>query len=487
YVDLDEDAKVELLTQELSNPRPLVPQRWLGSEDTEGVREVFRVIRRAHEKIGRSVIQAYVISMTHGVSDVLEVLLLAKDAGIVTYHNGEIASDVDVVPLLETIQDLANSEELLRELVSSDVYQQVLTSRGGLQEIMLGYSDSSKDGGYLAANASLYETQDRLSRFARENNLKVRFFHGRGGTVGRGGGRANRAILSQPPGSFSGQIRFTEQGEVISFRYGMPPIAHRHLEQIVGAVITASTRHGTASDDPEDWRQALRQLAEKSREIYRDFVYENDEFWPFYVQATPIARISHLPIASRPVMRPGKALVGMEGLRAIPWNFAWVQSRYMVPGWFGLGSALAWYTDQNEANLELLRDMYANWPFFKTAVENAELELARAEMDTARRYANRVDDPELGRRMHEKVEKEYQESVRQVEAVTERPLLEHSRIVRSTIEFRNPMVLPLNELQVGLAELWDERENQDRDIEPDLREATLQTMAGIAAAMQSTG
>jgi phosphoenolpyruvate carboxylase len=477
YHELPEAEKVALLTKELSNPRPLLPPFYEGSEIVKRVLNVFHVIRQARRDLSERAVEAYIISMTHGVSDVLEVLLFAKEAGI--------SHELDVVPLFETIEDLHGCGDLMRSLLANPPYAQHLKARGGLQEVMLGYSDSSKDGGYLAANWALQSTLDRLSKVSRETNTPIRLFHGRGGTVGRGGGRANRAILSQPFGSFHGRIRFTEQGEVISFRYGLIPIAHRHLEQIVSAVLGAASGVG-AEGAEEKYGEAMNALEEISRQTYRDLVYEDPEFWEFYTQATPIEHISLLPIASRPVFRPGKALSSIEGLRAIPWNFAWVQSRAVMVGWYGVGAALEKYAAEEPSRLGTLQKMYSDWPFFRTVVDNAGLELVRAHLPTAQMYAARVQPVELGRRIEKLIEDEHRRTAEMILKVSgQHNLLQNAAVVRRTVEFRNPCVTPLSVIQVALMDKWGELSEEEQA--GVWREAMLQSIAGIAAAMQSTG
>ncbi|MCW5940743.1 MAG: phosphoenolpyruvate carboxylase [Fimbriimonadaceae bacterium] len=476
YADLSEADKGAVLEAELSNPRPLADERWRAAADVEAIRDVFRVIRRSHESLGQESIRAYVVSMTHHASDVLEVLLLAKDAGVVRVADGGPVGSLDLVPLLETIEDLQHARDLLEGLFASPAYRGYLRGRGDRQEVMLGYSDSSKDGGYLAANWALYRTQETLGELARRHGVRLRFFHGRGGTVGRGGGRANRAILCQPPGSFDGSIRFTEQGEVISFRYSLSPIAHRHLEQIVNAVIVSASREDEPPI-PEAWRGAMERLADDSRAAYRGLVHEDAEFFRFYVQATPIGQISSLPIASRPVSRSGSTITGLDALRAIPWNFAWVQSRYLVPGWYGLGSALSRAMAEHP---DVVREMAENWPFFRNLLENAELELARTHLETAARYAATVRPVELGERFHRRIAEEFDRTRSAILALSgQEDLLHSGRVVRATIALRNPVVFPLNRLQVALRE----RLGEDERYLP----AVQQTIAGVAAAMQSTG
>ncbi len=480
YAALSESDKIAVLTGELMNPRPLVSPDYVPSPKSANVLDVFRTIRRAKAELSAETIQAYIVSMTHGASDLLEVLLLAKEAGLAHVNrDGEIQSDIDVVPLFETIDDLRDCGPIMTSLFETPIYRRHVASRGDRQEVMLGYSDSSKDGGYLAANWSLYEAQTSLADVCHRAGIELRLFHGRGGTVGRGGGRANRAILSQPAKSFSGQIRFTEQGEVISFRYALRPIAHRHLEQIVNATILATDGH--SDPEPPEFREAMATMAQASRRAYRQVVHEDKEFWAFYSQATPVEFISYLTIASRPVFRPGKSLQTIDQLRAIPWNFAWVQSRHVLVGWYGLGEGLLSVSDKG-----LQGRMYQDWPFFRTVIDNAQLELERAHLETSRLYSARVQPASLGARIQGFIEADHARSVEAVLNLTgQKSLLEHSSVVRRTVEFRNPMVVPLNRMQIAIMNRWESL-SEDEQRGP-WREAVLQTLAGIAAGMQSTG
>lgn len=485
YAALDEDAKIELLTKELGNPRPLLPTAYATEGDTAKVFNVFGIIRRARRELSTRSIECYIISMTHGISDMLEVMLFLKEAGLLRVQpDGSYESEIDVVPLFETISDLHRSGELMRTLFKNDAYQKQLTARGGFQEVMLGYSDSSKDGGYVAANWALQSTLAELAKVTEETGVPMRLFHGRGGTVGRGGGRANRAILSQPAGSFSGKIRFTEQGEVISFRYSLPPIAHRHLEQIVSAVLLAAAGTGHPQAEQE-FGSVMAELEETSKAAYRALVYDDPDFWDFYRQATPIEHISLLPIASRPVSRGSNKATGIEGLRAIPWNFAWVQSRTTLVGWYGLGTALEEFGSTPE-RLATLQRMYRDWPFFRSVIDNAQLEVTRADLETARLYAARVEPRELGERLQGIIEAELDRTRQWILKVTQQSqFMEHAKVVRSTVQFRNPAVLPLNVLQVKLMDQWEKLSEEEQA--GTWREAMLQTIAGLAAAMQSTG
>jgi phosphoenolpyruvate carboxylase len=491
YDALTEEDKIDLLTREIRNPRPLLADEEAISEHAREVLRVFHVVRDARRRISPLAIDTYVISMTHGVSDILEVLLLAKEAGLLRWtiegDEPRLVSEMDVVPLFETIEDLRRCEGLMRALFADPTYRKHLDARGTFQEIMLGYSDSSKDGGFLAANLTLYETQSRLADACRDAAIEVRFFHGRGGTVGRGGGRANRAILSQPPGSFNGRIRFTEQGEVISFRYGVPPLGHRHMEQIVSAALIASSDKPAPPEVEPAWRVAMQEMAAHSLAVYRALVHDDPEFWPFYAQATPIKYISRLPIASRPASR-SRQLSSLDALRAIPWVFAWVQSRYVVPGWYGFGSALKTFAGSDGEKVELLTRMYREWLFFRMVVNNAQLELLRADLSTAAWYAARVQPAELGQRIHGRLAEEYGLSREWILRITEQEdLLGHAPVVRRTVELRNPALRPLSKLQVALLDRLERDSEGEAQPSAEWQEAMLLSITGIAAAMQSTG
>ena len=518
YSGLPEDDKVRLLTRELRGARPLVPRGWTGTPATTRALDVLTVVRHARRYISSDAVTCYVISMTHEVSDVLEVLVLAKEEGLVRWIDGpdgvrHLESDIDIVPLFETIEDLQGCDTLLRKLFAEPTYRLHLKARNEYQEIMLGYSDSSKDGGYLAANWNLQDTQSRLAAACRRAGLDFRFFHGRGGTVGRGGGRASRAILSQPAGSFTGRIRFTEQGEVVSFRYSLRPMAHRHLEQIVNSVLVAAaadlglmpaaaavakSRKSEAAApspapadtraEPPAFRRAMAVMAARSREVYRALVYDDPEFWAFYAQATPIAHISRLPITSRPAMRSGGALTALDDLRAIPWVFAWVQSRYVVPGWYGVGTALAEFAGESPANAALLRRMYVEWAFFRTVIDNAQLELVRAHIPTAALYAALAKPARLRNKFHELLAAEHMASRDGILALTgQAELLDNSPMVQRTVAVRNPAILPLNRMQVALMDLWNTEKQAELGPESLWHESVLLSITGIAAGMQSTG
>ena len=475
YAELVEEEKVARLTEELQNPRGLIPVGYVASENVAKVLGLFRVIRDARHRLGEGATGVYIVSMTHGVSDILEVLVLAKQFEIGAGLAGGL---LQVVPLFETIDDLAGAATIFEQLLENEAYRGTLPRVDGcpVAEVMLGYSDSSKDGGYFAANWALQCAVGAVHQTAERHGVQVQFFHGRGGTVGRGGGRAHRAILAQPPGSFSGRIRFTEQGEVISFRYGFPAIAHRHLEQILSACLAA--HQATTDGNPDEFAELFERIASTSRRHYRDLVYDSDHFWEFFETCTPIHFIQYLTIASRPVFRPGGGSEGVESLRAIPWNFSWVQSRMGVPGWFGLGTAVQEVID-SDSGLEMLRRAFRESKFFRTVIDNAQLELVRANMETARMYAG--DSP-----VFKQIELEFGRTVEGILSITQRDeLLPDAKTVRQTVKFRNPVIMPLNRLQVEIMRKWDDLSEEDQS--GTWRDAMLQTIAGIAAGMQSTG
>ncbi len=486
YAALDEDARLALLTRELKNPRPFIRLGGELDENTHRVLSALRVAKAAIEQEPES-IGSYIVSMTDAVSDVLEILLLAKEVGLWRMlPDGTVDSPIDAVPLLETIADLEAGPDLMARLFENEVYKAHLAARSGLQEIMLGYSDSNKDGGYWQANWSLHKAQGALARTCRQYGIDLRFFHGRGGTVGRGGGRANQAIRAMPPESQTGRIRFTEQGEVISFRYALPGIARRHLEQIVnaqlGALAEAPDANADVWDGPTggDARALMQRLADRSMDAYRALI-DAPDFWPWYVAATPIEHIAGLSIASRPISRKGAADLDFEGLRAIPWVFSWTQPRYTAPGWYGVGTALAEAISGDD--LALLQQLQREWPFFQAVAGNARREMARARLVVGRRYSALAEEGGVDGAPFERVEREFAKAEAALLRVARNDdLLAQNPTIAATIRYRNPATDVLNLVQLGLMRRW--RAGQTGD---DLALALLVSVNAIAAAMQSTG
>ena len=506
YASMDEEERLEVLERELRNPRPLLPPGAGLGEEGRRVLDALAVVRDAVEREPRSV-GAYVTSMTHELSDLLEPMLLAREAGLWRVEDGRVRSSLDFVPLYETIEDLTEGGERVRELLRHPLYRKQVEARGGLQEVMLGYSDSNKDGGYWMANWALRHAQEEIGRVCRDEGVELRLFHGRGGTVGRGGGRSNRAILAMPPVVQNGRFRATEQGEVISFRYSLPEIAHRHAEQIVSAVLrgAAASGGGSPAGGPDERMEIVRDMAERGMEAYRGLL-DDPDFWPWYLEATPIRHISSLPLASRPASRD-EGEVQFEGLRAIPWNFAWTQTRYLVPGWFGTGRALAPLADDPE-RLEACRAMYREWPFFTAVIDDAQREMARARLEISRRYAELAGEGEgaSGPDVHAKIEEEFGRARAALLAITgQDELLDNEPVIQESIRLRNPYTDVLNLLQVELLRRWRERGAEDAEPSEDgsgdrgrggegnasgedrLAAEILLSLNGIAAAMQSTG
>lgn len=480
YEALDQTERTVLLERELNNPRPLIPTHLKYSADTNETIETFRYIATILEDLNAEAIETYIISMTEGASDLLAVLLLAREANL--YQPGAI-SRLNIVPLFETGADLAAAAAIMDTVLRSTAYRQHLALRGDVQEIMLGYSDSNKDGGFVHAHWSLYSAQVALAKIAADHKVGLRLFHGRGGAVGRGGGPANRAILGQPPGTVSGRIKITEQGEVISDRYAEPDTAYRHQEQVINAVLRSSFS-STASLLPAAWQAAMEDLANHSRHTYRTLVYDHPRFVEYFRTATPITEISRLKIGSRPASR--KASDRIEDLRAIPWVFSWMQSRHTLPGWFGLGSALDAYIARDAAGLFTLREMYAQWPFFSTIIDNAQMIVAKADMDIAARYAALVPDQALRDEIFGIIRAEYDRTVQRVcdiaqieEVLATNPILNHS------IKQRNPYVDPLSFVQIEL--LRRLRADPGGSEHAALEDAILLSINGIAAGLKNTG
>ena len=494
YATLPEKERTRLLVQEIESPRPLTA-RLQYSADTNETVALFRLIRQAHERIAPEAIGAYIISMTTSVSHVLEVLLLAKDAGLF--------GKIDIAPLFETIDDLVRAPDIMGALFESPIYRKHLASRGNRQEIMIGYSDSNKDGGYLRSSWSLYQAQEKLAQVCHAHNVQLTLFHGRGGSIGRGGGPANRAILAQPPGSVQGRIKITEQGEVISARYSNQAIAKRHLEQLVNAVLIASceslqhelTDEDVAENPPpgsaENWEDILNTASKRSEYKYRSLV-ENPLFLRYFHEATPIEQLAQMNIGSRPAKR--RQTSDISDLRAIPWVFAWTQSRVNLPGWYGLGTGLSADSPQQ---LSVLKEMYGSWAFFRTVIDRAQLSMRRADMTIAALYASLAEDA-VQKTIFDDIMDEFRRTETLILSITgQDALLDNEPWLQRSIQLRNPYVDPLNYIQVALLEKQREATERQKgdaqgagsgsDVDPRLRQAVLLSINGIAAGLQATG
>ena len=484
YAGLNELEKLALLSDELANPRPLLPHNATLNDSAKQVLDTFHVIQHILEQEPFA-IGSYIISMTHSVSDMLEVMLLAKEVGLWRLEGNVVTCPFDIVPLFETIEDLEEAAGLMEQIFNHPQYKLQLIARDNFQEIMLGYSDSNKDGGFWMANWALHKGQATLGQACRDAGVDFRLFHGRGGTVGRGGGRANQAILAMPAASQSGRIRFTEQGEVISFRYALPEVARRHLEQIVNAMMLASyspDREPEHVNPSDPLAKLMERIAHESMKAYRGLI-DDPALWYWYTQITPIAQISRLPIASRPVSRKSADEVDFDSLRAIPWGFAWTQTRYMIPGWYGIGIGLS-QAIADEEGLHALREGHASWRFFHTVLRNAQLEMARARFPIAVHY-NRLTGQNGADSFHTVIQKDFEAAEQAILSITGQDrLFEYSPVIQKSIYLRNPYTDVLNLLQIELLERY--RSAPPDELEP-LRRSLFLSINGIAAAMQSTG
>ncbi|MGI8785594.1 MAG: phosphoenolpyruvate carboxylase [Acidobacteriota bacterium] len=440
--------------------------------------EQFRAIRRIQDRHGSESCSRYIVSMTNRPSDLWNLVCLASSAGLVEREAGVWKSRLDFVPLFETIQDLRGCTSLLGQWFSDPIYAEILRSRSNTQEIMLGYSDSNKDGGYLTANWELFCAENAILDLAAKAGIRVRFFHGKGGPIDRGGGLSYETILAQPAAASQGELRITEQGEVISAKYASPVIALRNLEQLCSATLLAVDVADKMDVNPA-WHTTLERLSADSLQHYQQLVWRTPRFHRFFFQATPIDVVEHLQFGSRPSKRPsGK---GLKDLRAIPWVLAWTQSRFNLSAWYGLGYAIE-KTARRPGGLQKLQTLYRSWPFFSTLIDNAQVSLSKADLYIAEQYAGLVEPRSLGVLIFSHIEKEFRRSVEGVLAITgQRELLESNAVLRESIRLRNPYVDPLNYLQVRFLREW-RVSRSDRLL--DLLRLTVQ---GIASGMKSTG
>ncbi|MCW5889213.1 MAG: phosphoenolpyruvate carboxylase [bacterium] len=453
YRRLSEDARVQLLLRELATARPLTGPHAELSEQTAGELAILRAAAETLDRVGRDALPNYVISKCDAVSDVLEVAILLREVGIVR-PGAAVPLPMQIVPLFETIDDLTRAGATLRKLLSVERWRRWVLARDGVQEVMLGYSDSNKDGGYLTANWALYRAELDLVAAARAHDVRLRLFHGRGGTVGRGGGPSYDAVLAQAPGSVAGSLRITEQGEMIAAKYAEPELARRNLEALVAATVEASCLDVEGLGEEATMAYALMdELAERARAAYRLLVYETPRFVEWFRAATPIGEIAELNIGSRPASR--KASDRIEDLRAIPWVFSWSQSRIMLPGWYGAGTAFESWVEGHAHRLARLRDLYDRWPFFRTVLSNMGMVLAKTDLGIAERYAALVPDEELGRRIFSRIVAEHARTVDMLLAITRQPaLLADNLPLARSIHHRFPYLDPLNHLQVTLLRRW---------------------------------
>jgi phosphoenolpyruvate carboxylase len=479
YLALGEEARISLLTNELRSTRSLVSQFVKYSDETMGELNVFHAAAEAHAKFGSDAISQCIISMCKGMSDMLEVAVLLKEVGLVN-PSGRCA--INIVPLFETIEDLQASSGIMDRMLSLHDYRRLVDSRGSVQEVMLGYSDSNKDGGFVTSGWELYKAEIGLVEVFERHHVRLRLFHGRGGSVGRGGGPSYDAIIAQPGGAVNGQIRITEQGEIISSKYSNAEVGRNNLEILAAATLEASLLQPRRSAPRREYLVAMDELSQLAFKAYRGLVYETDGFVDYFWASTVINEIATLNIGSRPASR--KQTRAIEDLRAIPWVFSWAQCRLMLPGWYGFGSAVEqWIAEHPQQGMPFLKELYSEWPFFRMLLSNMDMVLAKSSIAIASRYAELVPDQALRENIFGRIRREWHASIATLLAIMGQDrLLQGNPLLERSVRHRFPYLDPLNHVQV---ELLREHRAQNPD-EQVLRGIQL-TINGISAGLRNTG
>jgi phosphoenolpyruvate carboxylase len=490
YAALPEERKVALLLAELGQPRLLFSPYSSYTDETNGELTILRAAKDIRQRYGVRAIRNYIISHTETVSDLLELLLLQKETGLLRTAAGEL--DVMVIPLFETIPDLQRAAGIMHEWMALPLVAQLIARQGQLQEVMLGYSDSNKDGGFLTSNWELYKAEIDLVKVFADAKVKLRLFHGRGGTVGRGGGPSYEAILAQPPGTVNGQIRLTEQGEIIASKFSNAEIGRRNLELLVAATLEASLMPQPAAGAKKGrlagFEAVMAELSERAYRAYRDLVYETPGFTDYFFAATPIAEIAELNLGSRPASR--KSTRRIEDLRAIPWGFSWGQCRLLLPGWYGFGSAIGgWIADgPREERIATLQAMFREWPFFATLLSNMDMVLAKTDLAIASRYAELVADFDLRERIFKRIAAEHGNTLRCLEAITgAHERLAGNPLLARSIQNRFAYLDPLNHLQVELIHRHRAQAGEPGKVDERVRRGIHLSINGVAAGLRNTG
>ena len=486
YEDLDETARQQLLTDGLAGKAPDIDRSCLSNETRETL-EVFDIMLHMQDEISLHAFGNYVISMTHTASHILEVMYLAWLTGLAGKRGDEWFCRINISPLFETIEDLTHAEDVLSQLLENTTYRALLNVACKCQEIMLGYSDSCKDGGILASNWGLYEAQKKIIAITDRYDIQVRLFHGRGGTIGRGGGPTHESILSQPPGTVHGQIKFTEQGEVLRYKYSNTETAVYELSMGITGLLKASTvLVKPATTDRNDYMGIMDEITAIGEQRYRDLIDETPGLFDYFYEVTPVTEIGLLNIGSRPSHRKQQDR-SKTSIRAIPWVFGWAQSRHTLPAWYGLGSALQHWRDDDPARLARLQAMYREWPFFRSLLGNIQMALFKGEMNIAHMYTRLAKDPAMAERIFSKIRDEYRLTVTQVLGISgTHQLLEENPVLGLSLYRRNPYLDPLNNIQVTLLERY-----RDGTLSDDERERwlhpLLRSINAIASGMRNTG
>ena len=480
YRGLPEAARISLLREELKTARLLSSPFLHYSAETASELAILREAADAHQRYGNAAVPNYVISKTNGVSDLLEVGLLLKEAGLLRPRERQL--DVNIVPLFETIADLRNCGSIMDELLAVPEYLCLLESRGRAQEVMLGYSDSNKDGGFLTSGWELYKAEIALIETFRRHGITLRLFHGRGGSVGRGGGPSYQAILAQPLGAVQGQIRITEQGEVIAAKYSQAEVGRRNLEILAAACLEATLLQPSQVAPREEYFATMEELSNYAYRVYRNLVYETAGFERYFWESTVIGEIANLNVGSRPASR--KNSTRLDDLRAIPWVFGWSQCRLMLPGWYGFGTAIkAWLAARPRDGMRILREMYREWPFFQTLLSNMDMVLAKSNIAIASRYAELVEDTELREAVFPRLRAEWQCTIDMLLAITgQQALLEQNPLLARSIRNRFPYLDPLNHVQIELLKRHRAGKTDERVVQ-----AIHLTINGIAAGLRNSG
>ncbi|MCW9088608.1 MAG: phosphoenolpyruvate carboxylase [Gammaproteobacteria bacterium] len=487
YNEMDEDLRLTTLAELIGRNDALSIDRGAISERTRETLEVFEVMTRMRREISTQAFGSYVISMTHAASHILEVMLLARLAGLVGRNNDKWFCDISISPLFETIEDLEHIKPVMTALLDTPIYTTLLEAAGNTQEVMLGYSDSCKDGGILASAWNLYQAQQQITALTNSRKVQLRLFHGRGGTIGRGGGPTYEAILAQPDGTVHGEIKFTEQGEVLSNKYSNLETATFELTMGVSGLLKASRcLICPPRPDNEEYLDIMHQLADSGEQVYRELTDDTEGFLDYFYEATPVTEIGLLNIGSRPSHRK-KGDRSKSSVRAIAWVFGWAQSRHTLPAWYGIGSALKQWRGDEDGRMRKLKEMYQQWPFFRALLSNTQMSLFKADMGIAREYAELMSDPKIAQAIYSRISEEHRETVANVLEVAQLDgLLEETPTLALSLTRRNPYLDPLNHIQITLLKRYRNESlgNEEREqwLEPLLR-----SINAVAAGMRNTG